>query len=175
MRIAYYRCFGSEIAQMKAPRFHENVSMVSYGDDNVVNFSGAVAECFNQRTVTRAYATFGMIYTDEAKSEKEVAEWRNITEVSYLKRGFRFENGVWRAPLALDVILECCNWVRKCPDELEACIQNCETAFRELAHHPVDVFEKYVKMISDALYESTSCYPNVKTRAEYLCDESPSF
>nr|QHD64741.1 RdRp [Plasmopara viticola lesion associated dicistro-like virus 1] len=175
MRIAYYRCFGDEKAQMRAPRFVENVSMVSYGDDNVVNFSGAVAERFNQNTVTRAYATFGMIYTDEAKSSGEVADWRTITEVNYLKRGFRYEDGVWRAPLSLEVILECCNWVRKCPDELEACIQNCETAFRELAHHPVEVFDKYVKTITNALYEKTNRYPLVKTRVEYLCDESPSF
>jgi len=175
MRIVYYRCFGDENAQRKAPRFHENVSMVSYGDDNVINFSGAVADKFNQNAATRAYATIGMIYTDEAKSDNEVADWRNITEVNYLKRGFRYEDGTWRAPLSLDVILECCNWVRKCPDELEACIQNCETAFRELAHHPEEVFNKYVKVISDALYEKTDRFPLVKTRVEYLCDESPSF
>jgi len=175
MRIAYYRCFGDDQAQRKAPAFSDNVSMVSYGDDNVINFSGNVASVFNQNTVTRAYATFGMIYTDESKSDGEVADWRKISEVNYLKRGFRFEDGVWRAPLALEVILESCNWVRKCPDELEACIQNCETAFRELAHHPADVFEKCVKVISNALYSRTNRYPVVKTREDYLCDESPSF
>lgn len=170
MRIAYGRCFES-----KPPPFMDHVSMVSYGDDNVINLSETVAETFNQRSVTEAYASFGMIYTDETKSGGEVAPWRSLTEVQYLKRTFRKENGVWMAPLAMDTILECCNWVRKSPDEVEALKQNVEGACRELAQYPVEVFEEKTKLIADAFYGATSEFPVIKTRLEYLEDESPMF
>lgn len=170
MRIAYYRCFDS-----KAPAFRDNVSMVSYGDDNVVNFSETVAEKFNQNTVTRAYASFGMIYTDESKSNGEIADWRTLSEVNYLKRGFRLEHGEWRAPLALETILEGCNWIRKCPDAQEACVMNCEANFRELAQHEPAVFKEKVELIARALYEKTNHFPEIKTRLMYLEDDDPSW
>lgn len=171
MRIAYYRCFPGG----NAPAFRDNVSMVSYGDDNVINFSDTVAENFNQNTATEAYASFGMIYTDESKSSGQVAPWRSLTEVNYLKRTFRLEDGVWRAPLALETITESCNWIRKCNDPVEACTQNCETAFRELAQHDRKIFKSWVSTIANALYEKTGSYPVIKTRLDYLNDESPSF
>lgn len=170
MRIAYYRCFDG-----KAPAFSDNVSMVSYGDDNVINFSDQVADRFNQNTVTQAYATFGMIYTDESKSTGEIAPWRKLSEVNYLKRNFRLEDGVYRAPLALETILESCNWVRKCPDLVEACVQNCETAFRELAQHPPAVFKENVELIAQALYKATNRFPVIQPRLVYLEDDSPAW
>jgi len=153
----------------------ENVAMVSYGDDNVVNFSEAVAERFNQNTVTQAYASFGMIYTDEAKTMGEIADWRDLSEVNYLKRGFREEDGQWRAPLAEDVILEACNWVRKCPDLVGACIMNCEAACREFAQFPPAVFDQRTKQIKDAVLEKANVCILVKTRRDYLEDESPAW
>jgi len=170
MRIAYYRCFDGV-----APPFMENVSMVSYGDDNVINFTKTVAEKFNQNTVTKAFASFGMIYTDESKSTGTIAPWRTIEEVDYLKRRFRMVDGTCRAPLALSTILESCNWVRKSSDDVEACKQICEMACRELAQYPNNVFVENVNLIVDAFYQATNEYPLIKTQADYLADQSPQF
>jgi len=68
MRIAFYRC--QKAAGVTGVSFDDVVSMVSYGDDNVINFSDSIVDWFNQLDVTEAYATFGMIYTDEAKTGK---------------------------------------------------------------------------------------------------------
>jgi len=170
MRIAYYRCFDGV-----APPFMENVSMVSYGDDNVINFTKNVAEKFNQNTVTKAFASFGMIYTDESKSTGTIAPWRTIGEVDYLKRRFRMVDGTCRAPLALTTILESCNWVRKSSDDVEACKQICEMACRELAQYPNKVFVENVNLIVDAFYQATNEYPLIKTQADYLLDQTPQF
>lgn len=48
--------------------FTDNVSMATYGDDNALNISIRVIEWYNQTEITRALATFGLTYTDEAKS-----------------------------------------------------------------------------------------------------------
>nr|WPV63146.1 MAG: RNA-dependent RNA polymerase [Jingmen bat dicistrovirus 1] len=170
MRIAYYRCFNG-----KAPRFGDHVSMVSYGDDNVINLSLAVCDTFNQNTVTKAYASFGMIYTDETKSGGDVAPWRKLTDVAYLKRGFRNEDGIWMAPLAMETILETCNWVRKSTDPVAALKENVEGCFRELAQWPESIFNSQSKMMLEAFYEATNVYPELKTRLAYLEDDSPFF
>jgi len=164
MRIAYYRA--AQTAGVKAPRFDDVVSMVSYGDDNVINFNDEVTEWFNQTTVTEAYLTFGMIYTDEAKSG-QVVDYRKLEEVAYLKRGFRKDQAIWRAPMALATIMETPNWVRKSPDHILATKMNVEDSVFELAQHPRKVFDEKSKKIIDAFYNTTGEYPLVDTYDTY--------
>jgi len=166
MRISYYRC--AEKAQVVPPKFDEAVSMVSYGDDNVINFSEPVAAWFNQQTVTEAYASFGMIYTDEAKSGTAAPKWRKLNEVAYLKRGFRLtNNAIWRAPMDLKTILETPNWIRKCPDEILATKDNVEDSCRELAQHERVVFDEWAPKLIQTFYETTGEYPLVMTYDSY--------
>jgi len=147
--------------------FQTFVAMVSYGDDNVVNFADSVASWFNQNTITDAYKDIGMIYTDELKSGDEMADHRLIGEVAYLKRHFREEDGRVFAPLDLAVVLETCNWVRDGPDSIGDCKANCETAISELAQHPKDVFSKYTPLIEKAFLKSTEETLSCKTYEEY--------
>lgn len=163
MRIAFYRLCSNE-------RFDDHVTMVSYGDDNVVNFSDEISEKFNQNTVTEAYASFGMIYTDEAKTGGEVQPWRRIDEVAYLKRNFVKDGAFWRCPLALETILETPNWVRKSPDSRLATRENVENSVMELAQHTRPVFDEWSQRIVKAFYDATSEYPEVKTFDTYRHD-----
>lgn len=168
MRIAYYRA--AKAAGVTPPKFDDAVSMVSYGDDNVINFSGDVAEWFNQQTVTEAYATFGMIYTDETKTNGAVPKWRALSEVAYLKRKFRKAGAIWRAPMDLTTILETPNWIRKCPDEVIATRDNVEDSCRELAQHDRAVFDEWSPKLIEAFYSKTGEYPLVYTYDAY-CEE----
>lgn len=165
MRIAYRRC--AKMAGVIAPPFGTVVSMVSYGDDNVINFSDSIVDWFNQLTVTEAYASFGMIYTDEAKSGELVAH-RLLSEVAYLKRGFREVNGIYRAPMAIETLRETPNWIRSCPDHELACKMNVEDVCRELAQYEEAVFDRESQPLVRAFYEKTGIYPEVSTYATYL-------
>jgi hypothetical protein len=164
MRIAYQRA--AKKAGVTPPRFSDAVSMVSYGDDNVINFSDSVKDWFNQITVTEAYATFGMTYTDEAKTGDLVA-WRNLSEVAYLKRGFRKVGSIYRAPMALETLLETPNWIRQCPDYEMACQMNIEDVCRELAQHPESVFNTWSQAFVQTFYETTGDYPTISTYDTY--------
>lgn len=169
MRLAYYRC--AKKAGVEPPRFDDVVSMVSYGDDNVINFSENIIEWFNQPEVTEAYATFGMIYTDEAKTGNVAPKSRLLSEVAYLKRKFRqTPEGIWRAPMPVEVIMETPNWIRYCPDFTEATRMNVEDSIRELAQHERAVFDKYSPQLISAFYEETGEYPLVYTYDSY-CEE----
>jgi hypothetical protein len=171
MRIVYEICriaAGVSVAET----FNKHVKMVSYGDDNVVNFDDFVAPWFNQNTITEAYLKIGMIYTDEAKTGDVMADFRNIGDVAYLKRHFRFEQGRVYAPLDLSVILETCNWIRETPDKIGACKENCENSIMELAQHPRATFAEYVPKITTAFREASSLHSSgeeleIKTYDEY--------
>jgi len=167
MRIAFYRC--AKKAGVTKVIFDDCVSMVSYGDDNVVNFRSDVVDWFNQNEVTEAYATFGMIYTDEAKSGN-IIPFKTLGEVAYLKRSFRYLNGHWFAPLDLSTCLEMCNWIRDCPNHEAATCENIENACRELSIHGKDVFDMWSPKLVSAFYKKTGIYPTVKTYSTYMED-----
>jgi len=164
MRIAYYRCMGSH----EKP-FDDHVSMVSYGDDNVINLSDSVADKFNQITVTNAYASFGMIYTDETKSDQQ-QPFRQLSEVAYLKRKFRKDGPVYRAPMPMEVIMETPNWVRKCTDEQGAALDNIRDSVYELAQYSVEHFKEHSSRLIDIAYSVTNQYPEVYPYERYISD-----
>lgn len=168
-----YLLLALENAPDKASMIHFNqfVEMVAYGDDNLVGVSDMIIEWFNQVTMTQAFATFGMTYTDEAKSGKLVAS-RTIDDVSYLKRRFRFEPRVGRyiAPLELGTCLEMVNWVRSSLDDIEQCKLNCETSIFELSLHGKEVYQEWAPKIAQAFRESSGDCSLFVPRWESLID-----
>lgn len=126
--------------------FNKHVSMVSYGDDNLVNISDSVIEYFNQVTIASGYAEIGMVYTDEAKSGQMVP-FRSLDECSYLKRRFVFDNEEmqWIAPLDISVVLEMANWIRGDLDQEASTNVNIEMSCFELTLHGRETFEQWVR------------------------------
>jgi hypothetical protein len=92
---------------MKYPTkdFNEFINFLSYGDDNLASVS-ALCPYFNQNSVTEVARSFGITYTDEDKSVGVMADYRNISDVSFLKRTFVFNTkyNQWFAPLAKESI-----------------------------------------------------------------------
>lgn len=155
---------------MSMKDFDKHVSLVAYGDDNVINFSDAVCEWYNMTTITEAFAEFGFTYTDELKGAAgEVPKWRSIEDVQYLKRNFRYDvdRKVWEAPLAIETILEMPNWCRGTLDIHEGTKLNCENAIMELSMHPKDVFDFWSAKIQNAFVDATGEYLEVDTYIGY--------
>lgn len=164
MRYVWMITVPVEYQNMKS--FNEHVAMISYGDDNLVNIAEALIKYFNQITIARGYTTLGMTYTDEAKSG-ELVEHRSIEEVSFLKRTFlRDGTASYRAPLALDTILEMVNWVRGDLDNEEKTRENMETAAEELSLHPDCVFNEWISKFKTA-GATMSTQPQLLTLFEY--------
>jgi hypothetical protein len=155
MRMVYLLCARDAGLRRSVRDFRDEVAMVSYGDDNVINFRDSISDWFNQHTITKAYSDIGMTYTDEAKTGGDIPKYRNIHEVAYLKRSFVKRGQMWIAPLDLATCLEMCNWRRDSVDALAATQVNCETAIRELACHPKEIFDEYANKIEKAFYNRT--------------------
>jgi len=143
MRYVWMLIVEDSMKNMKS--FNENVSMVSYGDDNCVNISDKVIHVFNQVTIAEGYKQIGMTYTDESKTG-EIIPYRELSEVAYLKRKFRWEESEMQfiAPLNLDVVLEMVNWIRGELDAEEATRLNLEASAFELSLHGKEIFDKWI-------------------------------
>lgn len=138
-----------EFATMK--HFRRYVRHANYGDDDVWNIHPEVIEWFNQETITEAYATFGMTYTDEAKSGKIVRS-RTLPEVNFLKRKFRWDGQAcrYRAPLAEETILEMAMWTKGNNDQWTICAQTLEIAAYEAAQFEKQEFQRLISLLEPA-------------------------
>lgn len=125
-----------------------------YGDDNLLSFSKSFCDVVDPKLITQKMLQFGHKYTSDAKDTSELA-YRNLSDVSILKRHFRFQNGHWCAPLELSSILEPLNWDKVEDDQIELkkiqMSDNIRTAIRELSQHSKETFEFYTARI---LFES---------------------
>jgi len=139
MRLAYLQMKRNEGLNDMCD-FRDVCSLAVYGDDNILSVRSDVAGWFNPETLTKALAKFGMVYTDEQKHEMQ--GFRNLTEISFLKRGFDERQGLYWAPMEVPNILEIANWIRGKAYKL-ATSENVENCLRELALHPASVYDKY--------------------------------
>lgn len=139
MRYVWYHLAPEGLRNMRS--FAENVSLVSYGDDNLLGVSDRT-DWFNQVAITDGYKLLNMVYTMESKTG-EVIPFRTINEVSFLKRSFRRDEDLtWVAPLDLLVILEMGQWVHGDIDQRALCMSNVREALKELTLHGREVYEE---------------------------------
>jgi hypothetical protein len=97
MRYAYYAlgdCEGVEPGP-----FQDNVSLLCYGDDNIMGVSDSVP-WFNHTSIAEMLEVSGVVYT-MADKEAESVPYVDVGSLSFLKRGCRYESAVqaYLAPL----------------------------------------------------------------------------
>lgn len=151
-RIVWILCARKHAPEMVSlHKFAECVRHVNYGDDDVWNIHPSVIAWFNQVTITEAYATFGMTYTDEAKSGR-IVEYRSLGEVNFLKRGFRWDKEAarYRAPLAVETILEMPMWTHGTNDQWSVVASTLDMAAYEAAQFNRSEFAELLRLMEPA-------------------------
>lgn len=142
--------------------FWENVSPVTYGDDNVVNVASGVDSIYNQRTVSEALATeFGVRYTPGDKTG-EFKDFMTLTDVTFLKRSFRLEDKHWYCPLELSSFLYTAYWCKNYKLKQKIIIDDLENALAELSMHRPGLWDEYApKIIARLRHHDTEpkCVP----------------
>jgi hypothetical protein len=128
--------------------FPKDVSPKVFGDDNLMGVADRAKEWFNQRTLTVEMLVFGLTYTNENKDNKEY-DFRDISEVSFLKRKFRYDDVLCRyvAPLDINVVLEMPYWSKKGLLYDEITRGNVDICLMELSLHGESVFSRYAQTI----------------------------
>lgn len=162
--VAFYYAFKQIYPEATSSDFLDNVRTVSHGDDVLFSVSTRFKE-FTSEAIGKALSGVGMTFTPALKGGVATVA-RPIEEVSFLKRGFKILNGIYRAPLTTESSLEMCNWITKTNDQVSATIENVETAFRELAISEDD--DSYQKLLQEAVYKETNVLLHIPTQNEVL-------
>jgi hypothetical protein len=149
--------------------FDNYVYIVAFGDDNAVNVSDKIIHLFNQITVSEAFDTLGMKYTDEGKTGNMIP-FRELKEITFLKRGFRYDSDLARfvGPLELDVVLEMPMWVKGDIDHDERCRVVVDKAYGELAIHGEDIFNKWTPKIATIASQCLASPPVLYDYLDYV-------
>ena len=146
--------------------FEANVVVKAYGDDNVTGTAPKIRSWFNQRTLTRFFASRGMKYTTPAKDGSDPESF-HITEVTFLKRYFREEDGWIYGPLELDVLKEEIMWMRKQSSSKSEFSQQVMTMLQELSLWDKATFDEVSDQVRIACLEADVPFPPVE-RAAFL-------
>ncbi|ADR72923.1 non-structural polyprotein [Mud crab virus] len=129
--------------------FSGNLAAVFYGDDSLCCVSDKVCEWFNQHSITRLMAVTGHVYTDETKSGSP-PPYRDISEVTFLKREFVKRDSLWIAPLSKNTIEDMCMWSKKNIESQEALRQTTRVASFEASLHGRKYHEQFCGVIRKA-------------------------
>jgi hypothetical protein len=150
LRYAIADCYLGGMAHMFSitcadpfPKLSMHYVIFCFGDDNVFSISDWLSTYVSQSKLTDAMSRINLIYTDEGKTGKSY-EWRELSEVSFLKRMWVWQKllGRYVAPLELTVILEIPQW-KKVKDPVGAMGDRCRLAILELSYHGKDVWNYY--------------------------------
>jgi len=137
--------------------FHENVSFISYGDDNIMGFKNTCS-FFDHIVMSERLAQFGVTYTMADKEATPVPK-HPIIESSFLKRGFRFdpELGKVVAPLDHDSICKTLTWClhTRIHDPPQHMLSVVRTALEEYFFYGREVFEERRALFSRVLKDTS--------------------
>lgn len=138
------------------------VKVVVFGDDIIFSYPRDLHRLLNQENMTKAMkAVFDIDYTSETKDGVVHGE-RLLSDVTFLKRGFRYDRGTWFCPLDITVLRETLNWQRKDTTVLEF-EQRIECVLVELALHGKAVFIRDAPVIVRAAQSVLGYYPKCST------------
>lgn len=137
----------------------DDIQFVCYGDDNMfsVNLQSKFLRDKNPisyENLGNSLNEIGFTYTDENKTNGWNETKRSIFEVSFLKRTFYKEKGNVLAPLDLNTILQKIQWKKRGDASNELFFLKFSTFIAELSVHPPEIYDKYHKIMFDALESS---------------------
>lgn len=119
------------------------VNLLTYGDDNVMGVSKLVL-WFNHTAIVKVLASIGVEYT-MADKESESVPFINISNVSFLKRAWRWDAdvGAWLCPLEIESIhkMLCINIPSKTISPQAQMMSVMNSAVREWFYYGRETFE----------------------------------
>lgn len=83
-------CYHELNPEREVYSFRSNIALITYGDDNV---AGSAVDWFNHTSVSQMLSSVGVIYT-MADKEAESVPFLHVDQISFLKRGWRYEPDV---------------------------------------------------------------------------------
>nr|QBL75887.1 putative non-structural polyprotein [Solenopsis invicta virus 6] len=129
-------------------QFFEHVYMIDYGDDVAMNISSEAIMWFNQNTLTKCMKRlFDIDFTDEKKTGEVGPDSRELSEITFLKRSFIWNDEIqmYVCPMEVHTLLDILNWVRTgAEDPRIITINNISSVAAELALVSQEAFDEWL-------------------------------
>lgn len=152
--------------------YFENVELAVYGDDLVKSVSDKFT-WFSGHAILPIVRELGMDITTGDKTGINF-KYKTINNIGFLKRSFRKEGNIWRAPLDKDVLNDIYQWIHACDDQFAATAVNCDAALREAAQHEDQFYDNLQERLNTRIrdmnrkYGSVLIKPLLNTKDDYL-------
>nr|ULF99688.1 MAG: nonstructural protein [Picornavirales sp.] len=135
------------------------VRATTFGDDGVLSVikgrhDGYDFDKISYSSLSEAYASLGLVYTDEMKSLEFDEGERTIYDVTFLKRKVRRSEIGLVACLDIETIVQNIQWRKRDDDDLESWHDKLELFLNELSIHPDDVWDYYYPRLQSAYLNS---------------------
>lgn len=150
-----------DVTGLEVESFWDYVALIVYGDDNIMSVHPDVVKFFNQSTIPQAMEKLGRKYTDDKKKADSSAPYRNLQQVTFLKRSFRKLENKWLAPLDLESVLLIPYWGKTHMGEKEILGEMVECSLQELSLHEPKVWDEYAPKISGAATKYAKYIPKM--------------
>lgn len=152
----------------------DHVSLAVFGDDNSSNVAKDVSALFNQNTFVDLVAKYGHVYTPESKDGlANMPDTRPVTDVTFLKRGFRWdeEANMWTPPLELNTVLCMPFYTEDKRHPRESTLQTIDMALAELSWHSQATWDAWAPKIFSALATAEPPYhPRLPCERHLWCE-----
>jgi hypothetical protein len=123
--------------------YRENVASAIYGDDAMFAVKDEFLQYFNLVTISKYFEQFGVTLTRADDKLGVLQEYVPVENFTFLKCAIGVHHfkyvPIYSELLCVEIIL----WIRKCPDEKKACMDNCNSALRMLFFHGRKIFDKW--------------------------------
>lgn len=155
--------------------FKDNIRLMVYGDDNIIGVNKEVVPWFNHTALVFAYEQMGIKYT-MAEKEAESVPYIKITEATFLKRYFRFDDVLQcqMAPIEFQSIADSLTmWVRsKSITEEQQMLEIMSGALLKFFHYGQKTYERWRKefriIIDNSDLRFFEIEAHIKTYAEMV-------
>ncbi|ALT45950.1 polyprotein [Currant latent virus] len=131
--------------------FKQLVSYAVYGDDNIVSVNDLIKDKFNLVILADFLKDYGVTLKNGADKDEEIlSPFYPISKVDFLKRKFTVLQGHVVSPLNRINITERLHWVRKGMTEVDAIVENCQSAAFEAVFHGEHYYKDICGVIKKA-------------------------
>jgi hypothetical protein len=157
--------------------YRKFIREIVYGDDNIVSVNEIVQDKFNISSMAEFCQTIYMDYTDETKSDQLNTAFREISDISFLKRGFVLDKkrNKYIAPLDKEVVRQMLYYLNKNVDQTLVVQSASDSFLREASLHEPEFYTKCVETYKDIWatkysYVAKTVDPDL-ARSLTLCEE----
>jgi len=148
LRMAFFNIMDEHYPDVKNPSFRSFVRAATYGDDNAMGVRSSIPK-FNHTAIQSVFASWGIKYT-MADKEADSVPYVSIDEVSFLKRNFRYHQGLKAivAPIEVDSLTKGFYWWTKSSNTPLNFVEQFQVNFdgqaREAYLHGEDYYNEFV-------------------------------